>query len=293
VLAGCGLWQEGGMTAFAQSLKAWRSLRRFSQLDLALEAGVSARHLSFLETGRARPSREAVGRLGEALSLPLDARNQLLVQAGFAPRYPARRLDSAAMAPIRQAVEHLLAVHMPWPALALDRLWRVVRMNPAAQVLFAALGVGEGDSLLDLMMSPQLPALVENWPEVARHSALRLRTESIAQGGVPELDRACQVLSEAAAAAAKPRGGIASDPAPGAVVPTILQLGGQRLALFATIAQFGTPEDVTLDDLKIELYFPLDDASASVLRALAGSVPEAPVPEAQIPDHSGAADGNV
>jgi transcriptional regulator with XRE-family HTH domain len=257
------------MTPFAQSLKAWRGVRRFSQMGLALEAGVSARHLSFLETGRARPSREAVGRLSEALALPLDARNQLLIQAGFAPRYPARQLDSAAMAPILQAMDHLLAVHMPWPALAVDRLWRVVRMNPAAQVLHGALGVREGDSLLELVMSDHLPQLVENWPDVAHHTAMRLRTESVAQGGVPDLDRACRHL--AGAAGLRPAG--PAEQAGGAVVPTILRLGGQRLALFATIAQFGTPEDVTLDDLKIELYFPLDDSSAEVLRMLVSDAP--------------------
>lgn len=183
------------MSTFPESLKIWRKTRRCSQLDLALEANVSSRHISFLETGRARPSAEMILRLGEALSLPLTARNQMLTQAGFAARYPARKWDAADMAPIRAAMEHTLAGHAPYPAIALDRLWTVVRMNAPTRMLFAPLNVGEGDSMLDLVMSDALPPLVENWPEVAHHSAQRLRTESAAQGGVAALDRAANHLS--------------------------------------------------------------------------------------------------
>ena len=111
------------MTAFPQTLKTWRTTRRYSQLDLALEADVSARHISFLETGRARPSREMVARLGDALQLPLDARNRMLTSAGFAATYPGRDWQSADMAPIRQAVARTLENHMPYPGIAVDRLW--------------------------------------------------------------------------------------------------------------------------------------------------------------------------
>ena len=248
------------MSTFPESLKTWRRTRRCSQLDLALEANVSSRHISFLETGRARPSAEMILRLGEALSLPLTARNQMLTQAGFAARYPARKWDTADMAPIRAAMEHTLAGHAPYPAIALDRLWTVVRMNAPARMLFAPLNVGEGDSMLNLVMSDALPPLVENWHEVAHHSAQRLRTESAAQGGVPALDRAADHLSRTPPPDA---------PATGPVVPTIYALGPMRLSMFTTIAQFGTPEDLTLDDMKIELFFPADDATAETLRALA------------------------
>ena len=246
------------MTQFPQTLQRWRKVRRFSQLDLAGEAGVSARHIAFLETGRSRPSAAMVARLGAALGLPLAARNQMLTLAGFATRHPGRGWDDAAMAPVRAAIDHVLARHAPWPALAVDRRWRVTAMNPPARVLFGTLGVVAGSSLIDLLLSPTLPPLIENWPEVAHHAAQRLRTESAAQGGVAELDAAADVLGRV------PGGGAAAGP----VVPTIYRMGDVRLSLFAILAQFGTPDDVTLDDLKIELYFPADAASDAALRAM-------------------------
>ena len=248
------------MNDFSATLKTWRSTRRYSQLDLAMEAQISTRHLSFLETGRARPSREMVVRLGEALELPLDARNQMLTQAGFAVRYTARNWDDKSMEPIRRAVSRQLQRHMPYPGLALDRLWSIREANPAALALFAPFGVGVDDSLLDLVMLEAMPQMVENWPEVAHHAALRLRTESAAQGGIPEFTEAIQYLTSAA---------VTYKPTSTPVVPTVLRLGDQRLSMFATISQFGTPEDLLLDDLKIELYYPMDDVTAQIFEALA------------------------
>jgi transcriptional regulator with XRE-family HTH domain len=192
------------MDRFPRTLKAWRTARRLSQLDLALEAEVSARHLSFLETGRARPSREMIVRLGDALLLPLNARNQMLTAAGFAPRYVGRAWEAEEMAPIRKAIDLMLARHDPYPALAFDRLWTVRQMNWAAQRLYGMFGVGVGDSLLDLLMSGRIATGVENWPEVARHAAARLRTESIAQGGVAELDRPRRIWAASRGAARPP-----------------------------------------------------------------------------------------
>lgn len=248
------------MSDFAQTLKTWRKRRRFSQLDLALEANVSARHLSFLETGRARPSVEMIARLGDALHLPLAARNQMLTHAGFATRYVSRDWNGDDMAPIRAAVSHMLQGHAPYPAIALDRLWTVVQMNAPALVLFGALGLVEGGSLLDVLISDVLPENIENWPEVAHHSAQRLRTESAAEGGIAELDRVADHLAQGT-----------GHPGPSAspVVPTIYRHGDVRLALFATIAQFGTPEDLTLNSLKIEMFFPADPETEQILRAMA------------------------
>lgn len=238
------------MEEFSHALKRWRQSRRLSQLDLAAEAGVSARHVAFLETGRSRPSPEMIQRLSEALQIPLAARNQMLNRAGFAARYPARRWDCDEMAPIWSALEWALERHAPFPGMALDRVWTVLRLNRPAQALFGPLGVTEGASLLDLLTSDALPSLIENWPEVAHHTLLRLRTESAAQGSVPTLDRAAQTLAAAAGS---------SHHSSGPVVPTIIRLGTRRLSLFATIAQFGTPEDLALDDMKIELFYPSDD----------------------------------
>lgn len=247
-----------GMSTFPAALRTWRTARRYSQLELSLEADISSRHLSFLETGRAHPSRAMVERLGDALRLPLSARNQLLVQAGYAARYPSRSWDDGEMAPLRNAILYTLDRHAPYPALALDRLWTVRFLNAPARWLFGMLGVGEGDSLLDLMRSEHLPSMVENWPDVAHHVAQRLWTESAAQGGVPELERTVAHLA---------RGAAPLEAAPGPVVPTRLVAGDVRLSLFATLAQFGTPQDLTLDDLKIELYFPADAETEAALRA--------------------------
>ena len=253
------------MNEFPQTLKSWRKIRRFSQLQLAAEADVSSRHIAFLEKGRANPSPDMIMRLGDALQMPLAARNQMLTHAGFAARYPGRSWEEREMAPIRAAMEYTLENHAPYPALGVDRLWTVIRMNRPAEYLFAQFGLSEGDSLLDLMMSDAVPPLIENWPEVAHHASMRLRTESAAQGGVAELDRAADRLARVVG----PRPHQASP-----VVPTIFRTGDLRLSLFGTIAQFGAPEDLTLDDLKIELYFPADASSDQALRAFALSAPE-------------------
>lgn len=247
------------MSHFPQTLKTWRKARHFSQLDLALEADVSARHISFLETGRAKPSREMIARLCDAMRLPLATRNQILTHAGFAPRYPARAWADDDMEPIRNALRHMLDQHAPYPGFALDRLWRIVQINAPARKLFAMIGVSEGSNLLELLQSDDLPGFIENWPDVAYHTAQRLRTESAAQGGIEELDRAAHHLSKTPSPPDAP-------PAP--VISTIYRAGGLRLSLFSTLAQFGTPEDVTLDNLKIELFHPSDPQTEALLRAM-------------------------
>lgn len=248
------------MNEFSQILKLWRKARRYSQLDLAMAADVSSRHVSFLETGRAHPSRDMIRRLGDALQMPLSARNQMLLGAGFAARYTARQWDEDEMATIRAAVAYTLDSHDPYPALAIDRLWTVMRLNASAARLFGLVNVGEGDSLLDLMTSSHLPEQIENWPEVAHQAAQRLRMESAAGGGIAELDEVAEKLSLVPLPAQMPRG---------PVVPTIYRAGALRLSLFATLAQFGTPEDLMLDDLRIELYFPADVPTEQALRAAA------------------------
>jgi hypothetical protein len=200
-----------------------------------------------------------IGRLGEALQLPLSARNELLALAGFAARYPSRSWEENDMAPIEAALDHLLERHAPFPAMAMDRLWKVERLNGPARLLFGALGIVEGASLLDLMTRGELSSWIENWPEVAHYASLRLRTESLAQGGVAELDKAGQAL--AAAPGNRER-------RIGPVAPAIFRYGATRLSLFAIIAHFGTPEDIALDDLKIELFFPADAETEKTLRAM-------------------------
>lgn len=248
------------MAAYPDLLKEWRKRRRMSQLDLAVEANVSARHISFLETGRSRPSPDMIAHLSDVLAVPVEARNRMMRAVGFAPRYGATSLDAKAMAPIRQALDWTLHRHAPYPAMVLDRLWRVVALNAPAGFLFAPFGVAEGASLLDLLIDPRLPDVIENWPEVAHATMLRLRAESSAAGGVPELERAAQLL----APMTQGTGEYWGQPS----IPTIYRMGDQRLSLFGTIAHFSTIRDEALDDLKIELFFPADPASDAILKAL-------------------------
>lgn len=249
---------------FGQALRDWRGKRRRSQLDLGLAANVSARHISFLETGRARPSRTMVLMLCEALDLPRAARNRLLTAAGFAPLYAERDWSAAQMAPARAAMERMLSRHAPYPGLALDRHWRLLRLNDPASHLFGAFGIGEGDPLLDAMLdSPAMLDAIENLPELAAHLAARLRTESAHLGTDPVLEARAARFDALAGPAHHP-----ADPLP-AFVPTRIALGATQLSLLSTIAQFGTAEDIALRDLRIELMFPADEATRIALEGTA------------------------
>ena len=203
-----------------------------------------------------------IGRISDALHLPLSTRNQMLTHAGFAARYQETNWDAEEMAVIRHALDHTLTNHNPYPAFAIDRLWNIIQLNRTAERLFGILGVSAGGSLLELILSPAVQTAIENWPVVAQHVVQRLRTESSAQGGVRELDEVANVLAET----------VTPDNTEfGPMIPTNYRVGDLQLSLFSTIAQFGTPVDLTLDDLKIELFFPADDATAETLRALDNS----------------------
>jgi transcriptional regulator with XRE-family HTH domain len=251
------------MNDFSEILKFWRKSRRYSQMELALEANVSTRHIAFLETGRARPSADMIDKLGDALKIPLSARNLLFNKAGYSNRYAGRPWDAEDMAPVRMAMEQMLERHDPYPAFAFDRRWTLLRMNRPAKMLFSSFGISEGSSILDFLLSDKLPDFIENWPEVAHHAAQRLRTESTDQGGVPAFDHVADKLATVA---------LTHPPTRSPVIPTIFRLGDMRLSLFAIIAQFGTPEDVALDDVKIELYFPADPQSDRTMCEMASQM---------------------
>jgi transcriptional regulator with XRE-family HTH domain len=247
---------------FGALLKDWRSQRRMSQLDLGLAANVSARHISFLETGRSHPSRPMVIQLSETLNVPRSARNVLLDAAGFSPAYRSRDLDAEEMAYVRAAVDWTLGRHDPFPAIALDRHWSVVAANRCGLMLLAGVGLDIDDSLLDaLTRSEDMKAAIVNWPEVARHTMMRLRTESAHLGGDPVLESAAEKLADEIGELPHQTG-----PLP-AVIPATYRAGGMELTFFSTIAQFGTAEDIALADLKIELMFPADDATRDLLMA--------------------------
>lgn len=245
------------MNDFPSLLRLWRRKRRFSQLALAADAEISARHLSFLETGRARPSRAMVLRLADVLEMQRGDTNGALAAAGFADEFSRSALDSAALAPARAALDRLMQRHMPFPAVMLDRDWRMVDLNPAAARLYAQAGLGAGDSILDFLDLPGGPqAVIENWPEVGAHLLTRLRAESRAGGGIAALDRAAARL--AADPEVARRSGTGPTPP---LIPTIYRLGEHRLSLFSTFVQIGGGEDITLADLRLEMIFPMDEAT--------------------------------
>ncbi|GHC45493.1 helix-turn-helix domain-containing protein [Neogemmobacter tilapiae] len=252
------------MTEFGPALKAWRQARRQSQMDLAHAAGVSPRHLAFLETGRARPSRGMVLRLAQTLTLPHPGLNALLSSAGFAPHFPALPLTDQAMTQARVALDWMITRHAPYPALILDRVWTITALNAPAQALFGPAGFAAGSSLLDAAHPDRLQALVENWVEVGHHALLRLRAESAAAGGIPELDRAAAQLAQVSEIARF------LPPAPVTVlIPTIYRTPSGPLALFSTFASFGSPAEVGLEGLRVELMFPADKAAEDFLGRLA------------------------
>lgn len=245
---------------FGALLKDWRTHRRISQLDLGLAARVSARHISFLETGRSRPSRSMVLQLSETLAVPRAERNALLNAAGFSPAYRSRALDKEDMAQIRAAMEWTLQRHAPFPAIALDRHWIVVAANRPAASLIGGFGLSLGDSLLDALTDSEIvQAAFDNWPEVARYMAARLRTESAHLGGDPVLDSAARALADQGQSPLPSTTGVLP-----AVVAARIRANGIVLSMFSTIAHFGTAEDIALADLKIELMFPADDATRDI-----------------------------
>lgn len=241
---------------FGAILKDWRKVRRFSQLDLSLEAEMSARHLSFLESGRSNPSREMVMRLSEALQLPRPAANQALHAAGFAPVYPSLPEDAPELAPVNQAIDSMLEKHDPYPGIAVDRYWNVVKSNQGAQLLLALASPDGKANMMDVLINSAGLEILENWEEVALLSLARLRTEILELGGDEKLSALAQRLS---AMERVKNADMSTINLNQAVIPTILRVGETRLSVFSTIAQFGTVQDTRAGETRIELMFPMDD----------------------------------
>jgi transcriptional regulator with XRE-family HTH domain len=254
-------------------LREWRQRRRLSQLDLASEAEISTRHLSFLETGRAQPSREMVLHLAERLEVPLRERNVLLVAAGFAPVFAERSLQDPALQSARKAVDLVLAGHEPYPALAIDRHWNLIAANSAVGRL-----IGGADpalleppvNVLRLSLHPRgLAPRIANLPEWRAHLLARLRLQ-IEVSGDPTLARLLRELStyplSGRPQAGKPDAG--HGPV-GVVVPLRLTTEQGTLSFISTTTVFGTPLDITLSELALESFFPADASTADALRRLA------------------------
>lgn len=265
---------NGSALAVGDHLREWRQRRRMTQLDLACEAEISTRHLSFVETGRSHPSREMVLRLAERLEIPLREQNLLLVAAGFAPVYPQRALDDPALAGARRAVELILAGHEPYPALAVDRRWNLVAANRMVAPLMA---IADADlrqppvNVLRLALHPRgLAPRIENLHEWRAHLLERLRREAdlTADRGLADL------LTELSAYPILDRGRIRSPAGEfaGIAVPFQLSTAQGVLSFYSTTTVFGTAVDVTLSELTLETFFPADPETAEAVKAIAAAL---------------------
>ena len=260
---------------FGDALRDWRRRRRFSQLQLATEADVSQRHVSFLETGRARPSREMVVHLATVLDVPMREQNGLLMAAGFAPVYHETALDEPAMSQIRHVLEFLLKAHEPYPAIVVDRHWNVVMSNEASTRLMTSMldpataPVGDGLNLMRLSLHPDgARKFTVNWVELATSIMDRLRREAAER---PNDQKLQDLVAEA-----ESYEGVADLPrrlAPSGsdlLVPFHYRAGDVELRLFGTIATIGAPYDITVEELRFETFFPADPATEQALREIAG-----------------------
>ncbi len=257
--------------SFSALLKGWRSRRGVSQLAMALEAGVSARHLSFLETGRSRPSRPMVLRLATALDLPLRERNGFLLSAGFAPRFGERPLTSAELEQAFRAIRLMLDAHEPYPAFALDRYWDIVLWNRPLEALLADLTSGDASideiNALDLVFEPGLLRdRFLNWDEVASAVLKRLRRQVIRAASDERLQETWNKVQASPGVAELIR---EADPeeTPPVLVPMKIRQGDQVLSWINTLAVFGASGDVTLDELVVESFFPGDDETRRFVQA--------------------------
>lgn len=263
--------QPGARDPFGVHLRHWRTHRRLSQLDLAQEAEVSTRHLSYVETGRAAPSREMVLRLAERLEVPLRERNALLVAAGFAPMYRQRSLDDPAMASARRAIDLVLKGHEPFPALAVDRHWNLVAHNALVPLLMEGAApelLKPPINVLRLSLHPEgVAPRIANLAQWRVHLLERLQQQIAATG-----DAALQALHDELEAYPPPavsHDAPVIDTALSAVaVPFQVVMPSGMLSFISTTTIFGTPVDVTLQELAVESFFPADEQTAAALAAL-------------------------
>jgi transcriptional regulator with XRE-family HTH domain len=263
-------------TSVGRLIQHWRRARRKSQLALALEAGVSARHLGFLEVGRSRPSRDMVVLLAETLDVPLRERNALLVAAGFAPLYRETGLAAPEMAQAQKALALILDHQEPYPAVVMDRHWNMVMTNAAAPRFFSRLVElpegGPPPNVIRLMFSPDgLRPFVANWEAVAQALIHRVHREAV--GGVPDAPT-LQLLEEVLSYPGVParwRSPDALAAAPSPWVDVRFRKGDLAMDFFSTVTTLGTPQDITLQELRIECFFPANTHTESEAQRLAAA----------------------
>ncbi|HUN50435.1 MAG TPA: helix-turn-helix transcriptional regulator [Candidatus Sulfotelmatobacter sp.] len=257
---------EAEGTAIGDMLARWRKQRRLSQLDLALTAGISAKHLSFLETGRSRPSRDMVLALATALDVPLRQQNALLLAAGFAPAWRESDLAAPELAQVNHALDHMLAQQEPFPALVVDRRWNLLRANAGAVRLTAFLlgAAPEGPvNLAEAMVSPDgLRPYIVDWQAAALHLIRGVQADALADGTAETAALLKRLLAYPGVPSLSSLPPVQPMPEPVLIVE--FRKGDTALRLFTTIATLGTPHDVTLQEIRIECFFPADAATRQV-----------------------------
>jgi transcriptional regulator with XRE-family HTH domain len=258
-------------TSIGEQLRDWRTRRHLSQLDLAGLAGVSARHLSFVETGRSRPSREMVLHLAEHLDVPLRARNALLLAAGFAPVYRSTDLDAPEMEPVRHALDTVLAGHSPYPAVVVDQAWELLAANPAVGMFLE--GVAEDllappANVLRVTLHPDgMASRIGNLAEWSHHLLARLKRQWLITGDTSLMELHRELSGYPGVVADGPHEG----EGPGAIAVPLRfrfpagQSDDEPLSFISTITTFGTAVDITLAELAIESFFPADAATTAAL----------------------------
>jgi transcriptional regulator with XRE-family HTH domain len=257
---------------FAAKLRWWRRRKGWSQLDLALRADVSQRHVSFLELARASPSRDMVVRLAAALDVPLRHCNGLLLAAGFAPIWRETDLGAPELAQIRSALDYIMDQQEPFPAVAVDRHWNLLRSNKAAvrlvEFLVGPLAQDARINLADALVAPDVlrPFLV-NWTDVVRYFIRGVEADAAADGTAETAALLARLLAyEGVSSILK---SATTGVADGPVLSMHFRKGDVSLQLFTTIATLGTPQDITLEELRIECFFPKDPATAAAFRSWA------------------------
>jgi transcriptional regulator with XRE-family HTH domain len=254
-------------------LRDWRRRRRVSQLDLAHRAGVSPRHVSFIETGRSRPTSTMILRLCDQLEVPLREQNRLLLAGGYAPAHPEHTLADPPMAQVSAAIDAILTAHLPWPALVIDGAWDLVTANDAVYGLLDGIDprlLEPPVNVVRLSLDPGgLAPRIVNLPEWRAHLVGRLRREHDASGDVRLLELAGTYDQDDEHEDVQAG-------APGLVVPFVLRSGGQELSFLSTTTVFGTTREVTLSELAIEAFYPADAATRSALSAAAADVEDEP-----------------
>lgn len=269
--------QQTAAAQVGSLLREWRAARRLSQMDLALDAGVSARHLSYVETGKAQPSRDMIARLADTLDMPLRERNAMLVAAGYAPKYPETALATPVMSQVRRAIESMMAQQEPYPAFLLNRHWDILMANHAALRVNGFLLGGRASPHSNMMrhfFDPQdLRAVVANWEDVAGALMRHLHSHVAA---APSDATARALLDEVLAYPDVPARWRMRElgAAPTPMLPVHFRRDGRELRFFSMITTFGTPRDITLEELHIECAFPEDEATAAFCRELAEQDPD-------------------